>query len=74
MTHTTTGIVVNGELQLDQPLALPNQTAVTITVEPLASVKSDSIAAWERTLERLKLRPIHSGGQRFTRDELYEGR
>ena len=74
MTQTTTGIVVNGALHLHEPLVLPNQTVVTVTVEPLASSKSDAIAAWERTQERLKLRPIHGGGNRFTRDELYEGR
>ena len=73
MTQTTTGIVENGQLRLTEPLALPDRTAVSVTIEPLPAGASDALAAWERTKERLLLRPIY-GGQRFTRDELYEGR
>jgi hypothetical protein len=74
MNQTVTGIVVDGGLQLDQPLTLPNQTAVNVTIQPVVGDKTDALAAWESILARLAERPIHGGGQRFTRDELYEGR
>jgi hypothetical protein len=74
MIQTTTGIVINGELQLSEPLDLPDRTPVTVKVESLAHDASEAIAAWERTQARLKLRPINGGGKRFSRDELYEGR
>jgi hypothetical protein len=36
--------------------------------------KTDSAAAWESLMARLKERPIHGGGVHFTRDELHERR
>jgi hypothetical protein len=74
MSHTTTGIVVNGELHLSEPLALPDQTPVSVIIQRLPAEKVEAIAAWQRTLERLKLHPIHGGGKRYTRDELHERR
>ena len=74
MIQTTTGIVENGALKLSEPLALPDKTAVNITVQTLPAGTSEAIAAWQRTQERLNLRPIHGGGKQFSRDELYEGR
>ncbi len=74
MTHVTTGVVVDGTIQLHEPLDLPNQTAVSVTVEPLPAMGDDPEAAWERTQQRLRERPIHGGGQRYTRDELHERR
>jgi hypothetical protein len=74
MSQTITGIVVDGELRLDRPLTLPNQTAVSVTIQPVASERTDAIAAWESLQARLAERPIHGGGKRFSRDELYEGR
>jgi hypothetical protein len=53
---------------------LPDQTPVSVTIEQLPAEKSEAIAAWQRTLERLKLHPIHGGGKRYTRDELHERR
>jgi hypothetical protein len=74
MTHVTTGVVVDGAIRLDEPLAMPNQTAVSVRIEPLPAAANDRLLAWERTQERLKARPIHGGGKRFSRDELHERR
>ena len=74
MAHLTTGVVVDGAIQLDEPLMIPNRTAVSVRVEPLLTASNDRLQAWERTQERLKARPIHGGGKRFTRDELHERR
>lgn len=68
-THTAT--VFNGELKLDAPLALPDNSRVTITVDP---VVNPSQQAWADLKERLKARPVYAEGQHFTRDELHERR
>lgn len=73
MTQTT-GTVHDGVLQLDQRLDLPDQTRVTVTVEPVAE---DWRVRFREGLERLRRRiredPIRAGVH-FTREELYEGR
>lgn len=73
MTQAT-GVVQNGVLQLDQRLDLPDQTRVTVTVEP---VTEDWRVRYREGLERLRKRiredPIRAGIH-FTREELYEGR
>jgi len=74
MTLVTTGVVVDGTIKLDEPIAIPNQTVVSVRIEPLPTAASDRLLAWERTQERLKARPIHGGGKHFTRDELHERR
>lgn len=74
MTFVTTGIVVNGNLQLREPLELPNDTPVSVTIVPQEIADRDRISAWERTQKRLAERPIHGGGKRYTRDELHERR
>jgi hypothetical protein len=66
-THTAT--VVNGQLQLDVPLPLPDNSRVTVTVAP---VVADSQQAWASLKERLRERPVYAEGQHFTRDELHE--
>lgn len=69
---TTTGTIVNGMVQLDQPVGLAEQSRVQVTVEPLV----DWRAKWRKALDDLdalkQTNPISSGGLRFTRDELYE--
>jgi hypothetical protein len=74
MSQTLTGIVIGGEIQLDQPISLPDQTPVSVTVQPLPHAKASAIAAWESLQARLAARPIHGGGKRYTRDELHERR
>ena len=74
MVVKTTGIVVNGAIQLDQRLELPNHSPVNVTLEPIETAPDKAKRAWEATKARLRERPIHGGGKRFTRDELHERR
>jgi hypothetical protein len=74
MIETTTGTVINGMIQLDKPLSLPDQTPVAVTVESIGGVHADSVQAWQSIQKRLQERPINSGGLKFTRDELHERR
>lgn len=76
MTTQATGTVIDGQLQLDQPLPLPNRSRVTVTVQSAIAPPAD----WQQrmqqglaALQQLKAKhPIGSGGVRFTRDELHE--
>lgn len=72
MSEVATGIIVGNTIQLDAPLGLPDQTLVTITVQPLTAPKPEALAAWERLKKSLEEHPIHGGGKRYTRDELHE--
>ena len=75
ITHTT-GTVIEGQLQLNEPLMLPDGSRVAVTVEAVASVSADpreafakGLSAWKKLIQE---HPVHSGGVRFTRDELHE--
>jgi len=75
MTTQIEATVTNGVLKPDQPLALPEQTRVRLTIEPMEAWSPEKArAAWEAIQARLKERPIHGGGMHFSRDELHERR
>jgi hypothetical protein len=64
-----------GILKPDESLPLAEESRVRLTIEPLevwSQVRA--IAAWEALRARLRERPLHGGGKRFTRDELHERR
>lgn len=71
MSTDITGTVLGGTLKLDQPLSLPDQSRVRVTIQPVISNEG-----WRHALEALEhLRqehPICSDGQRFSRDDLHE--
>jgi hypothetical protein len=69
-THIT-ATVIGGLLKPDQALPLAEQTRVRLTIEPLAAPQ-DAARAWAEIKARLRERPIHSRGKRFTRDQLHE--
>ena len=73
MSKRMTGTIVGGVLKFDDPVNLPDQIRVSVTVEPLVDVEQ-RLAAWDSIKARLRLRPINSGGVHFTRDELHERR
>jgi hypothetical protein len=73
MTTQVLATVVGGMLKPDQALPLAEHTRVQLTIEPLSD-KRDPAGAWEALKARLRERPIHGSGQRFTRDELHERR
>jgi predicted DNA-binding antitoxin AbrB/MazE fold protein len=75
MTSQVTATFTNGVLKLDQKLPLADQTRVKLTIEPIEEKSHEtSLAAWEALKAQIKEKPLHFGGQRFTRDELHERR
>lgn len=66
-SHVAT--VMNGQLQLDVPLLLPDNSRVTVTVAPLPEKAQQ---AWNSIKKRLSARPVDAQGLHFTRDELHE--
>ena len=58
--------VEKGQLTLDEPLNLPDQSRVNLTVEPLSDSRNDPLTAWQSLRQRVRERPVHSGGQHLT--------
>jgi hypothetical protein len=73
MTTRVAATVINRMLKPDLELPLPDETRVNLTIEPITEGQ-EPVAAWERLKARLRERPIHGLGRRFTRDELHERR
>lgn len=65
--------IEGGLLKPDSALPFPDHTRVKLTIEA-AEPENTSTAAWKRVQERLRQRPVHGGGIRFTREELHERR
>lgn len=74
MKSETTATVVDGTLKLDVPLDLPDRSRVRVAIEPLEDWKSPFKAGLDNWKAYCDEHPLHSGGQRFTRDELHERR
>ena len=75
MTTQVEATLTNGVLKPDQPLPLADQTRVRLTIEPIEERSpATALAAWETIKAHLRQRPLHFGGQRYTRDELHERR
>ena len=74
MTTTHTATVVNGALQLDQPLKLPEHSRVQVTVAPIERDVSRQLEALRNFRALSDATPIFSDLERLTRDELHERR
>jgi len=76
MTTHVSATLIGGMLKPDEAIALPDQTRVRLTVEPIEETppKTTAQEAWQAIQNRLKERPLHFGGRRYTRDELHERR
>lgn len=74
MNTEMTGTVVDGVLQLDGWLALPDRSRVRVRIEPIAddTEPADVSSAFESFKKLTEQHPIDSGGLRFNRDELHE--
>jgi predicted DNA-binding antitoxin AbrB/MazE fold protein len=74
MTTTVTATFENGVLRPDETLALEEQARVRVTVEPLADewTPEKGRAAWEALKKLMQEQPLHLGGERFSREELYD--
>lgn len=64
---------VNGVLKPDQPLPLPDQTRVRLTIEPVKPRLSPQ-EAWAQLKEWIRENPLHGLGRHLSRDELHERR
>ena len=75
MSTQVTATVVNGMFKPDHDLQLAEHARVRLTIEPIEEWSPEKArAAWESLKARLRERPIHGGGVRYTRDELHERR
>lgn len=79
MIIKTNATLVNGQLRLDQPLDLPDQTRFEVILQPEETPKaqpteSERREAWMRFIQWIEEHPVDSGGHHFTRDELHERR
>jgi len=74
METTVQGTFIDGIVRLDRLIDLPNNSRVIVQISPAAEQTVSPKEAWQQLKDRLKARPIRSGGQHFTRDELHERR
>ncbi len=74
MKMETTATVVDGGLDLDVPLTLPDQSRVRVAVEPLDNWRARFKTGLQEWKAYCQLHPVHAGRRRFTRDELHERR
>jgi predicted DNA-binding antitoxin AbrB/MazE fold protein len=75
MSTQVNATFVNGMLKPDQALPLADQTRVKLTIEPIEEWSPETaLAAWEAIKAWLRERPLHFGGQHYTRDQLHERR
>ena len=72
MTNQVMATVVGGELKLDDKLEFPDSVRVKVTVEAVSDWREKMRRGVEKMEQFAREHPIHLGGQRFTRDELYE--
>jgi len=62
-------------LMLDESIDLADQTRVSLTIEPIQEwSETAALSAWDAIKSQLRKRPLHFGGQRYTRDQLHERR
>jgi hypothetical protein len=67
--------VIGGVLHPDQPIPLPDRSRVRLTIEPIEALAPEKArSVWELLKASLAKQPLHLGGKRFSRDELYERR
>lgn len=74
MTIQVDATLINGAFQPDQLVPFPDLARVRLRVEAIADSVAVPLAAWQSIQARLQARPLHFGGERFTRDELHERR
>jgi hypothetical protein len=75
MSTQVTATFVGGILKPDQSLPLADHSRVRLTIEPLDEWSPvTASAAWEAIKAQLQERPLHFGGEHYTREELHERR
>ena len=74
MTTVMTGTLIDGVVKLDETVNLPDNSRVSVSIEPIDHDPDKAKAALESFLKRADQRDFNSAGIRFTRDELHERR
>jgi hypothetical protein len=75
MTTHVSATWTGGIFKPDEELPLADETRVRLTIEPIENWSpTASLNAWEAIKAGIEKKPLHFGGQRFTRDELHERR
>lgn len=76
MTTTGMATVVNGTLQLDTPMDLPEQSRVKVTVSPLTddATQARRIKAFAEFRASVNEVNFKSDGERLTREQMHERR
>jgi len=70
-----TGVVVDGKLNLNEPILLPDHAAVKVSVAPVeVPTREERLAKLQNLQRYCEEQKISLGGRRFTRDELYDRR
>ncbi len=72
MSITADAVYENGVLRLRQPLPFAECEHVRVTVESTTPSRESLRRGLTALRQLCDAHPIHSGGQRFTRDELHE--
>ena len=72
MTKTLTGTFVDGTIQLDQPVDLPNHSRVMVQFQAMEDWRERMQRGLKAWREYRAQHPTGSGGVRFTREELHE--
>ena len=70
MTTKTTGIIVGGVLKLDVRIDLPDNSRVRVAIETVSDWRARYKAGLKAWKQLCGQHPVHSGGRRFTRNEL----
>ena len=70
--HTAT--VVDGSLKLDDPLDLPEQSRVEITIAPIEKDVDRKLEALRKFRALSDATPLFGEAERLTRDQLHERR
>jgi hypothetical protein len=71
MITQTTAIVRDGVLHPEEPLKLPNETRVGLTIRT-SDVNAERLAARSDFLSWIENHPLHLGIRTWTRDDLYD--
>lgn len=78
METTIDATVVDGALQLDEPVSLPDQSRVRVTVAEQPLPHESEVARRLEVLKKFRAwsdaHPIFSDGERLTRDQLHDRR
>ncbi len=74
MTTTRTATVINGALQLDEPLQLPEESRVTVTVsndaqsQAISAAPRRAMSDFRQFVKGLQIRD----GEKLTREQLHD--